>query len=206
MKPILFNTEMVKAILEGRKTQTRRVVKGSALGGLMMKKASKDILKEYAPYKVNDILYVRETWTDHYVPNEFGRPEMQYCYRADGIDIKAECLPGESNRWYPSIHMPKEAARIFLKITNIKIERLQDMRLEDFKAEGIAASSISPDDDLNYRFEFINIWDSTLKKDQISHYEWEANPYVWVIEFEVLPCSSITEAEKLEVQYEKNVL
>lgn len=216
MKPILFNTEMVRAILDGRKTVTRRCVKYKYSNtemkmrtdkyGTSLIEVQKDVegetfgknedgttwrkllayIEKVPPFKVNDILYVRETWTDHYEPNEDGKPELKYCYKADGIDLKAECLPGENNRWYPSIHMPKEAARIFLKVTGVRVERLQDMRLEDFKAEGTIAKSISPEDDLNYRFEFSNLWDSTIQKDQLQYYGWGANPYVWVIEFEVI--------------------
>lgn len=134
--PILFNTEMVRAILDDRKTCTRRVIKYDKADDVLnspAKKENQDISdKQFIkclvnkPYEAGDILYVRETWTDHYVPDKLGKPELQYCYKADGVDIKAECLPGENNRWYPSIHMPKKAARIWLKVTDVRVERLQE--------------------------------------------------------------------------------
>lgn len=200
MKPILFNTEMVRAILDGRKTVTRRVIKtesGEPLRyglGFVIAGDRKSIGK-YAygnraagepmrcvkpPYKVNDILYVRETWalegeSENYIT---GEKRTYYAYKADPFN--------RNGNWRPSIHMPKEAARIFLKVTGVRVERLWDMRLDDFKNEGTTATSISPEDDLNYRFNFSNLWDSTIKKDQLQYYSWGANPYVWVIEFEVI--------------------
>lgn len=202
MKPILFNTEMVKAILDGRKTVTRRVIKpqptysprdgftwnGCAYGTDFpptFRGAGYNLCCA-APFKVNDILYVRETWSDHYEPNEEGKPELRYCYKADGINIKAECLPGENNRWYPSIHMPKEAARIFLKVIGVHVERLRDITQEDAIKEGITVAEFDKEGGFYERDEFIDLWDSTIKKDQLQYYGWNANPYVWVIEFEVI--------------------
>lgn len=207
MKPILFNTEMVRAILDGRKTVTRRTVSQGKSNPLyhnrdkfyrVVDHLNDDYKNWYAgfyndndifygvtggrhidaiyfkaPYKVNDILYVRETWS---------KCEDKYLYRAGNKGLDAIPLVC----WRPSIHMPKEAARIFLKVTGLRVERLQDMRLDDFKKEGTIAASISPEDDLNYRFEFSNLWDGTIKKDQLQYYSWDANPYVWVIEFEVI--------------------
>ena len=194
MKPILFNTEMVRAILDGRKTVTRRVVKfrdgknpnwtGYVKDGLTLYNGRNEPCNTPAPFKVNDILYVRETWSNHYEPNEDGKPELKYCYKADGIDIKAECLPGENNRWYPSIHMPKEAARIFLKVTSVRVERLQDITEEQAAAEGCNSGLLTGP--CTARGQFENLWDSTIKKDQLQYYSWDANPYVWVIEFEVI--------------------
>ena len=246
MKPILFNTEMVKAILDGRKTVTRRVVKfrdgknpnwtGYVKDGLILYNGNNEPCNMSAPFEGNDILYVRETWSDHYEPNEEGKPELQYCYKADGIDVKAECLPGENNRWYPSIHMPKEVARIFLKVTSVRMERLRDITEEQAKAEGVihlfdhipdaeytnwakktgqypkrkeewgyknylwhgnfgAYGGGNWKSDLwDYQYSaydtavdsFSSLWQSTLQKDQLQYYGWDANPYVWVIEFEVI--------------------
>lgn len=217
MKPILFNTEMVRAILDGRKTVTRRTVSQGKSNPLYHNREKfyrvvdhlNDDYKNWyagfyndndifygttggrhidaiyfkAPYKVNDILYVRETWCGLPVTaNGHMRGHDVYYYKADGDHRPV----GWRGNWRPSIHMPKEAARIFLKVTGVRVERLQDMRLEDFKNEGTIATSISPEDDLNYRFEFINLWDTTIKKDQLQYYGWDANPYVWVIEFEVI--------------------
>ena len=209
MKPILFNTDMVRAILEGRKTVTRRVVKLPSniqvqdnglytlyAEGTCYENQHIEELEQYlrTPYEVGDVLYVRETWTDHYVPNEEGKAELQYCYKADGIDIKAECLPGENNRWYPSIHMPKAAARIFLRVTSVRVERLRNVTTEDMEKEGLIdfckkCKALFSDCDtcLNedgIESEFTELWDSTIKPDQLKYYGWEANPYVWVIEFE----------------------
>lgn len=189
MKPILFNTEMVQAILEGRKTVTRRVLKLPSYieqnenglytlfadGDCCYENQSMEEVKDYIkpPYAAGDILYVRETW--HVCKGK-------YIYRA-GFNKGLDALP--LVKWKPSIHMPKAAARIFLKVTNVRVERLQDITEEQAKAEG-SNVGISWTEKLEHssieRFEMI--WNSTLKKDQISNYGWEANPYVWVIEFE----------------------
>lgn len=190
--PILFNTEMVRAILDDRKTCTRRVIKYDKADDVLNSPARKEnpdipdkqFIKYLVkmPYEVGDILYVRETWTDHYVPNEIGKPELQYCYKADGVDIKAECLPGENNRWYPSIHMPKEAARIWLKVTDVRVERLQDITEIQAQAEGCNSGLLTGP--CNARGQFENLWNRTIKKSDIDTYGWKANPWVWVIEFE----------------------
>lgn len=195
--PILFNTEMVRAILDNRKTCTRRVIKDVVKENQEINKNSKGKFELYditprcgipkgkiykPPYQPGDILYVRETWTDHYVPNEIGKPELQYCYKADGVDIKAECLPGENNRWYPSIHMPKEAARIWLKVTDMRVERLQDITEIQAQAEGCNSGLLTGP--CNARGQFENLWNRTIKKSDIDTYGWKANPWVWVIEFE----------------------
>lgn len=189
MKPILFNTEMVKAILEGRKTVTRRVIKGQdkktmyagrcVLGaGLFDNNTSKRVIAP--PYQVGDILYVRETW------NEW----------QDGYVYKAWCSPfpqvGAYGQWKPSIHMPKEAARLFLRVTGVRVERLQDIRPLDIIAEGIKVDDdkLKPPYTVNASMfarelikKFGDLWNSTVKKDQIDTYGWCADPYVWVIEF-----------------------
>ena len=183
---------MVRAILDDRKTCTRRVVKYDKADDVLnspAKKENPDIPdKQFIkylvkmPYEVGDILYVRETWTDHYIPNEIGKPELQYCYKADGVDIKAECLPGENNRWYPSIHMPKEAARIWLKVTDVRVERLQDITEIQAQAEGCNSGLLTGP--CNARGQFENLWNRTIKKSDLDIYGWKANPWVWVIEFE----------------------
>lgn len=210
MKPILFNTAMVQAILEGRKTTTRRIIKnveqfGTALAttkGIFSKKG----LADHGPYKIGDILYVRETWCKLYKLDNFERiieGTDKFYYRADGYNpTPFNCFPDENGfngerdcpRWRPSIHMPKEAARIFLKVTDVRVERLQDIDNEGAKAEGIRKLStelygVNEKTDiveqcLYPRGSFKFLWDSTLKKDQIEKYGWKANPWVWVIEFE----------------------
>ncbi len=195
--PILFNTDMVRAILDDRKTATRRVIKGyipnDAMFGYTMFTPKGYIFcrgtfaNEHGekffklPYQKGDILYVRETWSTHYTAYSNGK--LVYCYKADGINLKAGCLSGEWNRWYPSIHMPKEAARIWLKVTDVRVERLHDMTLDDFLSEGVVIRPEAFNDPENAymqaRSEFARIWDSTIRKSQTN-----LNPWIWVIEFE----------------------
>ena len=184
-KPILFNAEMVRAILDGRKTVTRRrpskriedkwfdyvewvtAVETPESTSL----TEKEFYEEYPPYHPDDILYVRETWGEGY-------EEGTYIYKADD---KLANLPEfkESSKliYHPSIHMPKEAARIFLKVTNVRVEQLQDITDEQAEKEGC-------NDYLSAALEFCYLWDSTIKKKELDRYGWYANPWVWVIEFE----------------------
>lgn len=147
-KPILFNTEMVRAILDGRKTVTRRVVKpqskykyfsgwitsssDSSLVGCAMFSIFADggCAVNYAKpsYQVGEILYVRETWSPVSVkPKRF--LYKTHCDEADGLV--------EQIIWHPSIHMPKEAARTFLQVTGVRVERLQDILCDDMKKRGM---------------------------------------------------------------------
>lgn len=213
IKPILFNkqisTEMVRAILDERKTCTRRVIKPQPdekhtypLGFVTDSTEKKEVgcfgfgIGEYGgsiqyakpPYQPGDILYVRETWCGLPV-NEAGhmRGHTIYYYKADG-----ELRPkGWRCTWHPSIHMPKEAARIWLKVTDAKVERLQKITEEGAKAEGAIDNRgfiHSPENEYDRihtaREHFIEIWSSTIKKFDIDRYGWDANPWVWVIEFE----------------------
>lgn len=212
VKPILFNTEMVCAILAGRKTVTRRAIKPhnpvKAAGeqyrqgfGLWIDPTTdnadndghikdysispcwstfKWYVDKYAPYHIGDILYVRETWAklSDWIDVD---PDVGvfdgYIYKADW-DNNAKKT--ERPKWTPSIHMPKEAARIFLRVTNVSVARLQDITEEQAKAEGAKAHHCL--DALN---AFRVIWDSTLKSEkELNNYGWFANPWVWVIEFE----------------------
>lgn len=181
MKPILFNTEMVRAILEGRKTVTRRVVKFSrgwnpAWTGYIPDGAvlygSNNIPAAKAPYRPGDILWVRETWTTI--------PDGSYFYKAS-----VECPDAWKGTWRPSIHMPKEAARIFLQVKEVRVERLQEMTLKDAAMEGV---------DLRGPMftKFVEVWNSTVPKHPNKFkrypYYWEDNPWVWVIEFERIDC------------------
>lgn len=195
-KPILFNTEMVKAILEDRKTATRRLIKDRQYLGLGKKLTPVEVLKKITsrykgwtdadvinmnfkePYLPGDILYVRETWsewTDGYVYRAWCSPFQQ---------------PGKASvmKWHPSLHMPKEAARIFLKVKDVRVERLNDMNLDDFLNEGIMVRPEAFNDPENAYWQakdsFIYLWNSTIKKSDIEQYGWDANPWVWVIEFE----------------------
>ena len=182
MKPILFNAQMVRAILEGRKTVTRRAVKfprgwnpkftgyipdGAVLYG------SNNIPAAKAPVQVGDVLWVRETWSRM----ETGK----YLYKADNEK------PISYLGWRPSIHMPREAARIFLRVTDVRVERLQDITPDQIDAEGCKewAYSATTGELLQSGPSWFKIaWDSTVKAKNMSTYSWDANPWVWVIEFE----------------------
>jgi len=189
--PILFNTEMVRAILDGRKTVTRRVVKPQMPdhcpscmhihSDFIYDKAAQNVYCAscgepldnggfpYKPaYQPGDILYVRETWQEC---------EWGYLYRAwpEGLH-----QPGtyKGMPWRPSIHMPKAAARIWLKVTDVRVERLQEMDTRGCQREGIDITR-------NGVFKrFSLLWDSAIKKADLDRYGWDANPWVWVIEFE----------------------
>ena len=179
MKPILFNTEMVRAIIDGRKTATRRLVKPQDLRVLdspyhrKHPEVSDKVLLERLcepPYLPGDILYVRETWAA-WSRTEGTAPEIHY--KADG-----ESLQGV--KWRPSTHMPREAARLFLRVKDVRVERLRPMGLDDFEEEGV--STIAGLWDTTAMFA--DLWDNTIKKSEIPIYGWDANPWVWVIEFE----------------------
>lgn len=235
MRPILFNTDMVQAILEGRKTVTRRVVKpqpksniayacmGSGCGkwGYPGKDAwkywddesfrlpdgiSQDELKRHwtPPCNTGDILYVRETCNRV----KFGREgEWHYEYRAS-CENPAYFSNGSFAEWRPSIHMPREAARIFLRVTDVRVERLQDITDEQARAEGSIPFCLSvdsedtPDSERTWHEagpalpDFIRIWDSTINPSDRYKYGWDANPWVWVIEFERISKEAALEVQK----------
>lgn len=193
IKPILFNTDMVRAILDGRKSCTRRICKDAneytvpdmefynadrrtyAVYNFVDKEHMEQLstAERTCPICTGDILYVRETWKE--------APKGYYYYedwqRNDIADI---------TKWKPSIHMPKEAARIWLKVMNVRVERLQEISAESALAEG-ADKYIHTNGGLDENMtitSFIGIWNSTIKKSDLDRYGWDANPYVWVISFE----------------------
>ncbi len=194
-KPILFNTEMVNAILDGRKTVTRRIVKdASDIQGLQpyivpIYKEPQGLIAPNgkvhhfkSPYQVGDILYVRETFANLTCSDG----TYKYVYKSTD-----EYPFGEKYivkfKWHPSIHMPKEAARIFLRVTNVRVERLQDITPEQIDAEGCKeyAYNAKTGELLPSKPTWFKIkWGSTIKKSDIDKYGWAANPWVWVIEFE----------------------
>ena len=230
--PILFNSEMVRAILDGRKTVTRRVIKpqpepeqiykiGYCIAGdkrnigkygFGTNEYGGRILFVKPPCKHGDILYVRETWTFE---------EGQYYYRADfdsdflepcetlsgGYPTYCRNYPGcngcavgkQRIIWHPSIHMPKEAARIWLRVTDVRVERLQDITEEQAEQEGsgnLFLEDVAFGREDKYpqiiengyegciKKQFAYLWDSTVKKSDLTLYGWDANPWVWVIDFE----------------------
>lgn len=219
MKPILFNTEMVKAILEGRKTVTRRLLKGYALEHLQIDTDGSIIgvydqhegcvrsVTDYAPYHPGDILYVRETWVKIWYVDPDGYThydQPMYYYAADGtpditlVDGDGFELDDQRIRWHPSIHMPKEAARLFLRVTDVRVERLRDITTTGLQNEGIIPngyiSQYSCMTEFEYWFDrFKALWDSTIKHVDLEKYGWDANPWVFVIEFE-----KITKEEALK--------
>lgn len=227
IKPILFNTEMVRANLDGRKTCTRRLVKPQPdekhtypLGFVTDSTEKKEVgcfgfgIEEYGgsikyvkpPYQPEDILYVRETWN---------KGLERYMYRADYSDTEKFYQGGKEieMKWYPSIHMPKEAARIWLKCTDVRVERLQEITEIGAKAEGIRGYTkdgnlykyaVTDDWWIDYHNKhkeivtgtwwqdmprtakdaFSYLWNSTIKKSDLDLYGWNANPWVWTIEYE----------------------
>lgn len=209
MKPILFNTEMVRGVDAGIKTATRRVVKPQPKGRLVQElpcscwpgyfgeENTPRVVRP--PYLVGGILYVRETWATPY--------GGEYRYRADYKDhdiVAADrgnvSISANMVRWRPSIHMPKEAARMFGRVTGLRVQRVQDITDEEARREGCAD-----------RADFHRVWNGCYAKPrpvkgedgEIDHYEswpWEdiretrthkgkpwhviGNPWVWVIEFQ----------------------
>lgn len=196
VKPILFNTEMVRAILEGRKTVTRRVVKpqpagdGSAPEPLKTRpgywNSWEDDNVYRPPYQPGDILWVRETWQT--------KRGGGYLYKADTIGSFDLFITPEGRvvnyiPWRPSIHMPREASRIFLKVTGVRVERLRDITDQEAEKEGILRVREHEYKGQKHTFyapraAFHEIWDSTVDPIYLGLYGWEANPWVWVIEFE----------------------
>ncbi len=205
MKPILFNTEMVKAILEGRKTTTRRIAKWQRREEFINNNLSQCVADKYVndvyclyqkignywnemthplkqPYKCGDVLYVRETWSIL---------DGSYIYKADDPSPAG----WYQTSWNPSIHMPKDAARLFLRVTNVRVARLQDISNEDIINEGVRTGVVKhyenqmpyeESENVRYAHEiaFADLWNSTIKTGDYDLYSWEANPWVWVIEFE----------------------
>lgn len=130
------------------------------------------------PYKPGDIIYVRETWN---------KDLSRYMYRANYSDTEKFYRNGKEVqiKWKPSIHMPKEAARIWLKVTDVRVERLQDITPQGAWKEGARCSCLHPVPDCaGNKTAFVNIWNSTIKKADLDRYGWNASPWVWVIEFE----------------------
>lgn len=206
MKPILFNADMVCAILEGRKTVTRRVVKPQPPLNIPLNYLF------VPPYRPGDILYVRETWCVQSA-RRFDA-DARIMFKAGGDMVRIQ-FPGggtqhhsrtqydafvhkwADDRWHPPIHMPREAARIFLRVTQVSVERLQDItELDILEKEGIEVGFPQPRPtyiSLAYaetrlkpevRKVFANLWDGTIKRTDRALYGWAANPWVWVIEFE----------------------
>jgi len=212
LKPILFNTEMVRAILDGRKTATRRIIKPQPKFNIgswsvvgrnpyqILTNGCGDSLK--LSYQTGDILYVRETFTVGKIdcgelPDGRDDPYISQCPGGNDIIPKEYAIRHDIGMdevvWKPSIFMPKEAARIFLRVTDVRAERLQEISKDGCFSEGIdsdiwyKAFSYSADkriSDKKIKSEFMRVWNGTIKKSDIDRYGWNANPFVWVYEFE----------------------
>ena len=205
-RPVIFNGEMVRAIIDGRKTQTRRVIKLSHERGMVnpvirgrngeISSISCRLAPTLCPFgQVGDRLWVRETWAD---VNHDGHPAI--AYRADGglraigeddgeeedpnlekywfSQWYADLISGAEGSWRPSIHMPRWASRITLEITGVRVERLNDISEEDARAEGVKAGVSPGHEHMMHQVAFSELWQSIYGEEN-----WRANPWVWVIEF-----------------------
>jgi len=207
-RPILFSSEMVRAILDGRKTQTRRVIKPqpeiqeymnkpslhwSQCGGRSLTE-----IASYCPYgQPGDRLWVRETWRKTFDVDD--KDVMEYRAGGTRLIVGESIQHGEHRitsvlpKWKPSIFMPRWASRIMLEIVNIRVERVQDISEEDAIAEGcnpydhIKKEIVSRDNEIifsnAYQASYQLLWDSINAK---RGYGWDVNPWVWVVEFKVL--------------------
>ena len=194
--PILFNGEMVRAIIAGRKTQTRRLVNRPAMASAQSFSDGMKYAKEHGlagvqkvgrcdgvewrckcPYGVpGDLLWVRETWA---YETDFGTHTGKTVYRADG-DMREAEGGKPTDKWRPSIHMPRWASRITLLVTGTRVERLQDISEADAIAEGCGGGHNYGDG--TARTGFAMLWDLINAKRGAG---WDANPWVWVVEFNV---------------------
>lgn len=208
IKPILFSTEMVRAILDGRKTCTRRICKDAneytvpdmdfynadrrtyAVHNFADKEQMEQLstAERTCPICPDDILYVRETvWQKigYYLDIDGEtKPSWYNEFKYVASDEKPETGWNYSWSKRPSIHMPKEAARIWLKVTDVRVERLQDITADSIRNEGLSSLAVHCGDMEIALKEWENLWNSTIKKSDLDHYGWDANPWVWVISFE----------------------
>ena len=193
-RPIIFNSEMVRAILEGRKMQTRRVIKPQPTikprifkneDGVFWSLIDKYVYQK-SPYgTIGDKLWVKETWFE-WVKNN---PEqLPYLYKATTPSDEIEILrqSGHAIKWKPSIYMPRRASRIGLENIDIRVERLKDITEEDARDEGVEHPDIAtspPSTYSDYKHKFKLLWDSINAKHGCG---WDINPWVWAIEFKKL--------------------
>lgn len=196
-KPILFSAPMVNAILDGRKTMTRRVADGALWtapdGNLKFidRRGTRSLLDACSYGKPGDTLWVRETFMIERFPSAPDKPLVHY--RAD--NTAAGSAWTAARMWKPSIFMPRWASRIALRITDVRVERLQGISEEDAIAEGLTSWSNEKQPGVTHygvamvdevwstdpRLVFSRLWDSINAK---RGYGWDANPWVWVVSFE----------------------
>ena len=213
IKSIILNTETVQAILNGKKTCIRKIIKPTQFIGLLPDKCKNAMPEEFikekrlmfkpycdmtdselistvynSPYQQGDVLYVRETvWQKigHYMDVDGEtKPSWYNEFRYVASDEKPET--GWNYSWVkrPSIHMPKGAARVWLKVTDVRVERLQEITIDGIRNEGISSMAVHAGDMEIALKEWKNLWNSTIKKTDLDRYGWDTNPRVWVIEFE----------------------
>lgn len=186
--PILFSSDMIKALLAGRKIMTRRVINpqpiidtesGSVFDGKYRKQYSihdwrNHFIDDWSRWMPEDMLWVRETWCMEFIDENLHGEK--YSFKADGNEL---VTINDKSPWKPSIHMPKEASRIWLQVMNIKIERLQEISEDDAKAEGALPVECGPV--ACCKCGFSELWKTINGAES-----WQSNPWVWVIEFKVL--------------------
>lgn len=221
IKPILFNSEMVRAILDGRKTCTRRICKDAneytvpdmdfynanrrtyAVHNFADKEHMEQLstAERTCPICPGDILYVRETWQCWRAHRYEATADIRF--RAGGDDVRLQFANGNTDsinrldydtfvhkwfshngEWKPSLFMPKEAARIWLKVTDVRVERLQEITIDGIRNEGLSSVAVHAGDMEIAMEEWKNLWNSTIKKADLDCCGWDVNPWVWVIEFE----------------------
>lgn len=177
-RPILFSAPMVRAILEGRKTQTRRVIKHDYIE-IMYPEVIREISCPYG--KPGDRLWVRETFRENFCLKHQEDMPLQKC--TCGFSYRADC-GDDGTTWRPSIHMPRKASRINLEITNVRVERLNEISGYDAYAEGADMAQVERKPDGKYICTkgtvdfFKDIWESINGEGS-----WEKNPWVWCIDF-----------------------
>lgn len=211
MKPIIFNTEMVKAILDGRKTQTIRVFSETQLKyfdyaqklGEMnslddLHKNDFSYILQFSKYKVDDVLYIKETFqfgdNIRNIQNIPLNKDTEVLYYEDEINSHNSNNKDFAKiiKWKPSIHMPKKYARIFLRVTNVRVERLQDITAINMDSDmgtisPIISKLIAIDDYIELQNKYKKYWNSTAK----DGYKWKDNPYVFVYEFEIVKLGEV---------------
>ena len=179
---LMFKAPRVRALLDGRKTQTRRIAKpvrhpdlGNVYspGALVLEHEPQHVINRACPYgQPGDRIYVRETFSQH---PEWG----QLAFRADGEEFEDADGWLWEPKWQPSSQMPKKLARIWLEITGVRVKRLQDISTEDCISEGLNTTLREYDAEVNLKQQFKELWESTGG-------DWDANPWVWVVDFKVL--------------------
>ena len=195
-RPVLFSGPMVRAILDGRKKMTRRVVRpqpdlsamrwnGERWERCYGYPAGHDGMEHECPYQPGDRLWVRETFGYAHADGEGGNPVDWVIYKADG-DCDERC-----GRWRPSIHMPRWASRITLEVVWVRVERVREITVEDARAEGVGDTAREraaqdraggKDTAFSYRAAFARLWDGIYAG---RGFGWDADPWVWVIGFRV---------------------